>query len=73
MISGFRSRISEIMVLLGCNAAFTASYLPTYRDNLSVQEPRSQDNMPYKVLFSERCKGNMNFFFKNVPQGQYVI
>jgi len=32
----------EIMFLLGCNAALTASYLPTFRVNLSVQEPRSQ-------------------------------
>ena len=48
--------IGEIMFPLGCNAALTASYLPTFRDNLSVQEPMSQDNLAYKVLFLENVQ-----------------
>jgi hypothetical protein len=38
MISGFRRDVEEICALLGCYAASSSDFLPSFRDNLSVKE-----------------------------------
>jgi hypothetical protein len=40
VISGFRRDVDEIYALLGYNAALSGSYVPTFRDNLSVPSSR---------------------------------
>jgi activator of 2-hydroxyglutaryl-CoA dehydratase len=42
VISDFRSGVNHTFVLLGCCAALIGSYLPTFRNNLSV--PSSEAN-----------------------------
>jgi len=37
LISAFRRIVKEIFALQGCYSALIGSYLPTFRDNLSVQ------------------------------------
>ena len=36
VISSFRRGVNEILALLGCYTALIGSYLPMFRDNLSV-------------------------------------
>jgi hypothetical protein len=38
VISGFRREVDEICALLGCYAANSGDFLPTFRDNLSVKK-----------------------------------
>jgi len=40
MISGFHRVVNVIFALLGCYAAYNGSYLPTFRDTLSVPSSR---------------------------------
>ena len=36
VISGFRREVDENCVLLGCYAASSGNFLPTFRDNISI-------------------------------------
>ena len=40
VISDFRREVDEICALLGCDAASSGNFLPTFRDNLSVPVSR---------------------------------
>ena len=44
-IVSFRRGVNEIIVLLGCYAAFVYSQLPTFRDNLSVSSSRDHTSV----------------------------
>jgi hypothetical protein len=41
--TGFRHGVNEFFVLLACYAAYIGSYLPTFRENLSVLYSRALD------------------------------
>jgi hypothetical protein len=46
VISGFRHAVDENCVLLGHYAASSGNFLPTFRDNLSVQSPKIRTRRP---------------------------
>jgi hypothetical protein len=47
-ISGFRRGVVEVFALLGYCAAYVGSYLPTFRDSLSVPSSRVKQSNNYK-------------------------
>jgi hypothetical protein len=44
MISDFRREVAEICTLLGCYAASSGNFLPTFRDKLSVPSARVHES-----------------------------
>jgi hypothetical protein len=50
MISGFHCGVNEVCALLGCYAASSGNFLPTFRNNLSVPSA--------KVRQSKKSAGN---------------
>jgi hypothetical protein len=66
VISSFHHCVNEIFALLECYAAYIGSYLPTFRNNLSVLSSRVK-NMG-QVAFLETSANNYQSTPLNIPE-----
>jgi hypothetical protein len=76
-ISGFRCEVDENCTLLGCYAASSGNFLPTFRDNLSVPSSGAQNSkgiLDYWTVkmgqrgFPETSAINYHYSLRNNPE-----
>jgi hypothetical protein len=68
VISGFRRGVNEIFALLGCNAAYNGSQLPTFRDNLAVPSSAVKLDIKEGTNRLSRNVGNYKSTLRNIPE-----
>jgi hypothetical protein len=64
VISGFRREVAENCALLGYYSASSGNFLPTFRDNLSVQSSgfKNPKGCPMTPFLSVIQAGGLHFF-----------
>jgi len=65
VISDFRREVDEICALLGCDAASSGNFLPTFRDNLSVPVSRVNPWSWDRQVFFETSVRNFHCSLRN--------
>jgi hypothetical protein len=63
VISDFRRDVDENCALLGCYAALTGNYVPTFQDNLSVPSSRVKTNR-----LSRNVETELPLYVANISQ-----
>jgi hypothetical protein len=71
LISGFRRHVDEICALLGYYSASSGSYVPSFRDHLSVPSSRFKKSWPLKmgpIGCPETSVQNYHSTLSNIPE-----